>query len=45
MVDDPTVPETFAHPNRFHPVADLGHERITRRLVLGGLINEYERGA
>jgi len=28
-----------------HPVADLRHERITRRPVLGGLINEYERAA
>ena len=26
-----------------HPVADLSHERIMRRPVLGGLINEYER--
>jgi hypothetical protein len=24
---------------------DLSHERITRRPVLGGLINEYERAA
>ena len=28
-----------------HPVADLSHERITRRPVMGGLINEYERVA
>jgi putative transposase len=28
-----------------HPVTDLNHERITRRPVLGGLINEYERVA
>jgi len=28
-----------------HPVADLAKERIKRRPVLGGLINEYERAA
>ena len=28
-----------------HPVADLARERIQRRPVLGGLINEYERAA
>jgi len=34
------------HPPRpDHPVADLSHERIKRRAVLGGLINEYERSA
>jgi transposase InsO family protein len=34
------------HPPRLtHPVADLSHEHITRRPVLGGLINEYERAA
>ena len=34
------------HPPRpDHPVADLAHERIKRRPVLGGLINEYERAA
>jgi putative transposase len=32
-------------PRPTHPVADLGHERITRKPVLGGLINEYERVA
>jgi hypothetical protein len=32
-------------PQPDHPVADLNHERITRRQVLGGLINEYERTA
>ncbi|HET9117578.1 MAG TPA: transposase [Pseudonocardiaceae bacterium] len=30
-------------PQPTHPVADLSHERITRRPVLGDLINEYER--
>ena len=34
------------HPPRpDHPVADLSQERIQRRSVLGGLINEYERAA
>jgi putative transposase len=34
------------HPPRpTHPVADLHDERITRRPILGGLINEYERTA
>ena len=32
-------------PRPDHPVADLSQERIKRRLVLGGLINEYERAA
>jgi putative transposase len=32
-------------PRPDHPLADLSHERIQRRLVLGGLINEYERVA
>jgi putative transposase len=30
-------------PRPDHPVADLSRERIQRRPVLGGLINEYER--
>jgi putative transposase len=30
-------------PRPDHPVADLSQERIQRRPVLGGLINEYER--
>src|SRR5208282_2151737 len=34
------------HPPRpDHPPADLSQERIQRRLVLGGLISEYERAA
>jgi putative transposase len=34
------------HPPRpDHPAADLSKERIQRRPVLGGLINEYERAA
>jgi transposase InsO family protein len=32
-------------PRPDHPVADLATERIKRRPVLGGLINEYERAA
>jgi transposase InsO family protein len=32
-------------PRPDHPVADLSTERIRRRPVLGGLINEYERAA
>ena len=32
-------------PRPDHPVADLTQERIQRRPVLGGLINEYERAA
>ena len=32
-------------PRPDHPVADLAMERIQRRPVLGGLINEYERAA
>ena len=33
------------HPPRPDYVADLSQERIQRRPVLGGLINEYERAA
>ena len=32
-------------PRPDHPVADLAKERIQRRPVLGGLLNEYERAA
>ena len=32
-------------PRPDHPVADLFQERIKRRLVLGGLLSEYERAA
>ncbi|MFY9928180.1 MAG: integrase core domain-containing protein [Streptosporangiaceae bacterium] len=32
-------------PRPDHPVADLSQQRIRRRPVLGGLINEYERAA
>jgi hypothetical protein len=32
-------------PRPDHPVADHPKERIKRRHVLGGLINEYERAA
>jgi hypothetical protein len=32
-------------PRPDHPVADLSKERIQRRPVLGGLINEYQRAA
>ncbi len=30
-------------PQPTHPLADLSHQRIQRRPVLGGLLNEYER--
>jgi putative transposase len=32
-------------PQPTHPVADLSYERIKRRPILSGLINEYERAA
>lgn len=32
-------------PRSDRPVVDLAHERVRRRPVLGGLINEYERAA
>jgi len=34
------------HPPRAdHPAAELSQQRISRRSVLGGLLNEYERAA
>ena len=38
-------PHRSRPPRPGHPVADLSQERIQRRPVLGGLINEYERAA
>jgi hypothetical protein len=35
----------FRPPCPDHPVAGLSRERIQRRPILGGLINEYERAA
>jgi putative transposase len=32
-------------PRPDHPVADLNHRRVARRLILGGLINDYESAA
>jgi putative transposase len=32
-------------PRPDHPVADLSRERIKRRPILGGLINQYEPAA
>ena len=32
-------------PRPGHPAADLSQDRIRRRPVLGGLINDYERAA
>ena len=32
-------------PRPDHPAADLSHEQVKRRPVLGGLLNEYERAA
>jgi putative transposase len=32
-------------PRPTHPMADLSHQRVKRRPVLHGLINEYERVA
>jgi putative transposase len=41
----PHRPRDHHPPRPTHPVADLHDERITRRPILGGLINEYERAA
>jgi hypothetical protein len=41
--DDPIAAAPSARPG--HPVAELSRQRIKRRPVLGGLINEYERAA
>jgi hypothetical protein len=38
--DDPTAAASSTRPGR--PAADLSEERVRRRPVLGGLINEYE---
>ena len=35
----------FQPPRPEHPRADLSQERVKRRPVLGGLLNEYERAA
>ena len=32
-------------PRPDHPAPDLSWQRITRRPILGGLLNEYERAA
>jgi putative transposase len=41
----PIAAASSARPGPTTPVADLSRERIQRRPVLGGLINEYERAA
>ena len=41
----PIAADSSARPAPTTPVADLAKERIKRRPVLGGLINEYERAA
>jgi putative transposase len=39
-------PSRQLHPPRpDYPTADLSQQRIRRRPVLGGLLNEYERAA
>jgi hypothetical protein len=39
------VAVSFRPPRPDYSVADLARQRIKRRPVLGGLINEYERAA
>ncbi len=39
------LPEGSARRGPITPAADLSHERIKRRPVLGGLLSEYERAA
>jgi len=41
----PTAAANCTRPVPTHLGADLSQERIRCRLVLGGLINEYERAA
>ena len=43
--DDRTAGRQLHPPRPDHPIADFAQERIKRRAVLGGLINEYERAA
>jgi hypothetical protein len=43
--ESPTADDNCARHARTTPVADLSLERIKRRQVLGGLLNEYERTA
>jgi hypothetical protein len=42
--DDPSQPPA-PPPRPGESVADLSHERIKRRPVPGGLINQYQRAA
>jgi putative transposase len=43
--DDPHRSRQLHPPRPDHPAADLSQQRIRRRPVLGGLLNEYERAA
>jgi hypothetical protein len=47
MPDDhwPAMTQVTAVDDRFGTHTDLSQERIKRRPILGGLINEYERAA
>ena len=40
-----SAPASSSHHGPTTPVADLSQERVKRRPVLGGLLNEYERTA